>query len=243
MIWVIAFFIIILISSVLAYRSMRDYEEFPDILSLNSLYFIGNPSNLTPEVIKRLHDFFVAQKQFFSLEKLIKGKEKARILYGPRDLGKDFPELNLVEIEDYLAGENEYSPDSAKKTNVNQALTWLIEAKNNPKKNLVVGSELNDLTVEENQKVFLQSVLMPIEKSEPAFQATLRVMVVDPDPIKRIELARKIDQLLKTATGLNKHEDAYPEIKKYESFKQRSLVPKEVSEFLLSSTEVASLMA
>lgn len=222
---------------------MRDYEEFPDILSLNSLYFIGNAANLTPEVIKRLHDFFVSQKQFFSLEKLIKGKEKARILYGPRDLGKDFPELGLVEIEDYLSGENEYSPDAAKKTSVNQALTWLIEPKNNPKKELVVGNELGDLAVDENQKVFIQAVLMPVEKSEPVFQATLRVMVVDPDPIKRIELAKKIDQLLKIATGLNKHSDVYPESKKYESFKQRSLVPKEVSEFLVSSAEIASLIA
>src|ERR1044071_4017614 len=99
MIWVIAFFIIILISSVLAYRSMRDYEEFPDILSLNSLYFIGNPAGLSPEMMKKLHNFFLIRKHFFSLEKLIKGHDKARVLYGPRDLGKDFPELNLVEIE------------------------------------------------------------------------------------------------------------------------------------------------
>ena len=47
--------------------------------------------------------YILKEKHFFALEKLIKGKEKARVLYGPRDMTRNFPELNLVEIEDYLA--------------------------------------------------------------------------------------------------------------------------------------------
>lgn len=222
---------------------MRDYEEFPDTLGLNSLYFIGNPQSLTAEVVKKLHTFFLSQKQFFSLEKLIKGKEKARILYGPRDLSKDFPELNLVEIEDYLESENEYDAESEKKVNVNESLSWLIEPKNNSKKGLVVNDELKNLTVGEEQKVFIQSVLMPVSNPELVFQSTLRVMVVDANPIKRVELAKKINKLIGTATGLNKHEDDYPETKKYESYKLRSIIPKEVTEFPLSGDEIISLVA
>lgn len=221
---------------------MRDYEEFPDTLGLNSLYFIGNPQSLTVETLKELHDFFLSKKQFFSLEKLIKEKEKAHILYGPGDLEKNFPELNLIEVEDYLGSEKGYDAESEKKVSVNQSLSWLIDPKNNSKKGLVVNDELKNLTVGEDQKVFVQSVLMPAPGPKPVFQSTLRVMVVDPDPIKKVELAKKINQLITAATGLNKHEDNYPETKKYESYKLRSFIPKEVAEFPLSGDEIISLI-
>ena len=224
---------------------MRDYEEFPDSQSLNTLFYIGNPQNLTAQVLKKMHDFFLAQKQFFSLEKLTRGKEKARVIFGPRDMAKNFPELNLVEIEDYLADEGGFlSEDFDKKVNVNQALSWLIEPKNNPKKQLHIGDELKNLTVEENQKVFIQAVLMPVEKQgNTVFQSTLRIMVTDPDPIKRVELSKKIKQIISEATGLNKHEDTFPETKKYESFKQRSLIPQEVAGFPFSGEEILALIS
>ena len=225
---------------------MRDYEEFPDSLSLNTLFYIGNPQVLTVETLKKLHDLNIAGKQFFSLERLIKGKENARVIFGPRELPANFPELNLVELEDYLDNDNLVSVGDEKKVNVNQALSWLIEPKNS-KKTIVVTEGLRNLSVDPNQKVFIQAVLMPIEKQ--LFQTTLRVMVVDPDPIKRVELARNVDQIIKAATGLNKrsfssnkHEDVFSEGRKFDSFKQRSLIPKEVAEFGLTADEVLSLV-
>lgn len=98
MIWIVAFFIIILVSAVLAFRSMKDYEEFPDNLSLNTLFFIGNPQNLTAGSLKKLHGVFLGRKQFFSIERLNKGKERALVIFGPKDLPEILPELNLVEI-------------------------------------------------------------------------------------------------------------------------------------------------
>ncbi len=246
MIWVILFFIIILISSVLAYRSMRDYEEFPENLTLNSLYYIGNSTALNFQTLSKLHDLFLEERHFFTLEKLIKGKEIARVLYGPRDMSKNFPELNLVEIEDYLAGQSGYpSTDSSqKRVNVDQVLSWLVESKNNAKKLLNIDNAFLNLNLNEDQKVFIQTVLMPIEKSgENLFQSTLRIMVSDSDAIKRIELAKRINQIFQTATGLSKHEDSFPENKKYDSFKQRSLIPKEVEEFLLTNNEVIALIS
>jgi hypothetical protein len=238
------FFIIILISSVLAYRSMRDYEEFPDTLSLNSLFYIGAPQNLK-DALKRLHDVNLSEKHFFSLEKLIKGAEKAWVIFGNRDLQEHFPELNLIEIEDYI---NENSllqgSESEKSVGVNQTLSWLIEPKNNPKKVLHVTNELKGLKAAEDQKIFIQAVLMPVEKpGEESFQSTLRIMVADPDPIKKVELAKKINQVLSSATGLNKREDDFPESRKFDSFKQRTLIPKEVAEFYLTADEVLALLA
>lgn len=224
---------------------MRDYEEFHDSLSLNSLFYIAAPQNLK-ESLKRLHDLNLNEKHFFSLEKLIKGEEKAWVIFGNRDLQNHFPELNLVEIEDYLS-EYPSSLQSAaeeKYVSVDQSLSWLIEPKNNPKKLLLVTDELKNLKTQQNQKIFLQAVLMPVEKQgEVSFQSTLRIMVADSDPIKKVELAKRINQMVTSATGLNKKEDDFPESRKFDSFKQRTLIPKEVAEFYLTTDEVLALLA
>lgn len=223
---------------------MRDYEEFPDTLSLNSLFYIGAPQNLK-ETLKKLHDINLSEKHFFSLEKLIKGAEKAWVIFGNRDLPRHFPELNLVEIEDYISDNSSLlsGSEAEKRVGVNQSLSWLIEPKNNPKKVLHVTNGLKDLNVAMDQKIFLQAVLMPVEKQGiDVFQATLRVMVADPDPIKKVELAKKVNQVLASATGLNKREDDFPESRKFDSFKQRTLIPKEVAEFYLTSDEIMALL-
>ena len=225
---------------------MRDYEEFPENLSLNTLYYIGNPSGLTAAGFDKLHQLFLKDKYFFSVEKLLKGKERAVVLYGPRDLAKSCPELSLVEIEDYLGENSDFltPAEQNKKVNVNLVLSWLVEPKNNPKKLLHIESGAMNFTLEDDQKVFIQMVLMPIQKSgENVFQSTFRVMVSDPDAIKRIELAKKVGAIFNTATGLNKHEDSFPETKKYDSYKQRSLIPKEVAEFMLTQEEVISFIS
>lgn len=246
MIWIIIFFIIILISSVLAYRSMRDYEEFPEDLSLNSLFFVGNPAGLTEATLQKMHSLLEAGKHFFALEKLMKGKEKAIVLYGPKEVIQNFPELSLVELEDYLTGGGNlgFDQNESKTVNVNQVLSWLVEPKNNLKKLLHVDKGLVNLVLDDSQKVFIQVVLMPLEKGgQKVFQSTLRVMVADNDPIKRVELAKKVNQSFQEATGLIKREDAFPESKRFESFKQRSLIPKEVAEFYLTDQEILSLVS
>ncbi len=245
MIWVIFFFIIILISSVLAYRSMRDYEEFPDSVSLNALFYIGNPSNINEETLKRIHSRFTQEKHFFSLERLVKGDEKAVVLFGERQMREQFPELSLVEIEDYVGEVNLLAGDGNDKTvDVNQAISWLIEPKSDPKKLLTIGDEFRDLKVGKDQKVFVQVILMPSERAgETVFQATIRVMVADPDPVSRVALAKSTNDLVMRATGLKKHDDNFPEGKKFESFKQRSFIPKEVSEFTLTTQEVLDILS
>ena len=182
MIWVIAFFVIILISSVLAYRSMRDYEEFPEASDLNSLFYVGNPQNLSEETLKKLHD--ISQNKFFSLERLIKGKEKVWVIFGSRDLVQKLPELGLVEIEDYLSDSAGLQPVSDKTVSVDHVLSWTVVPKTNPQKQLRVTDQLSEVIVEPDQRLFFQAVLMPVKLG--LFQTTLRVMVFDEDPISRV---------------------------------------------------------
>lgn len=214
---------------------MRDYEEFPESSSLNSVFFIGNTANFTVDTLNKIYKFLLSDKQFFSLERLHRGKEKVLVIYGPKSLKDHLPELNLVELEDYIDGEG---------VSVNQSLTWLIEAKNNPKKVLHVGEGLKDLEIGPAQKFFIQIVCMPLSNPpESIFQATLRIMVIENDPSTRIQLSKKVDEAFALATGLHKHEDDFPEINKFESFKMRSLIPKESAYFPISAQEIFEILA
>lgn len=243
MIWIILFFVIILTSAVLAFRSMRDYEEFPENLNLNSVFFLGNPNAFTVETLKKLHGLLLGRKQFFSIERLIKGREKALVLFGPKELPGFLPELNLVELEDYLADPGYIHTDSEKKVNVNETITWLIEPKNNVKRLLHIGSELKDLELAEGQRLFVQVVGEPQGNKEGEyFQSTLRIMVYEKDSMERINLAKRVVGVFTDATGLNKHEDGFPEAKKFESFKKRALIPKEVVEFKLTAQEIFDIV-
>lgn len=245
MIWIVLFFIIILVSAVLAFRSMKDYEEFPGSENINSLFFVANSQNFTENSLKKLHKAFLNSKQFFSLERLNKGQERVLVIFGPREIPEILPELKLVEIEDYLADPNSLEQNNMdKKASVNHALTWLIEGKLN-KKPLHIGEELKNLDLGKDQQFHIQIVAIPeaaitdLEK----FQSTIRVMVVEDDSIERVALAKILTQGLEQATGFNRHQDNFPEQKKFESFKQRSLVPKEVTPFSLSCQEIYALLA
>lgn len=237
MIWIVFFLLIILVSSVLAYRSMKDYEEIPDALTLNALFYVSSPSNID-KALSTLHRKFSGQK-FFSLERLVKEDERAIVLFAERGMKKDFEELGLVEIEDYLTSWDGLSRHE-KQTSVDETISWLLDPKTDSKSLLQVKDEFRDLKVKSGQKVFFQMVLMPTGDSQ--FQSTLRVMVADPDPVGRVQLAKDVNLLISNSIGLNKHVDGFSESKKFESFKQRTLVPKEVSEFYLSQEEIISLL-
>ncbi len=237
MIWIILFFIIILVSAVLAFRSMKDYEEFPDSVGLNSLFYIGNPSAFSEGLLDRLHGVFSEKKQFFSLEKLNKGSEAALAIFGPAEMEDLFPELKLVEIEDYLGEAGSELLAVSKAVTVNQSLTWLIDPKSsfkNPEHDLKI-------EIKENQKLFLQAVCVPEINAKTGFQCTLRLMAVDPNPVDRLGLAKKAAEIFEQSFGLKKLVDSYPEQKKFSSYQQRSLIPKEVSPFQLNTKDLAEL--
>lgn len=246
MIWIILFFIIILVSAVLAFRSMRDYEEFPDSIASNTLFYIANPQKFNEISLEKLHDFFLTRKQFFSLERLNKGQERALVIFGPGELPEILPELNLIEIEDYVsdAGISAGRLDSDKTVSVDDSLTWLLEPKSVSKKLLHVGNEIKEIQLAQNQKFFMQIVCLGENiGGKKDFQISLRVMVVDQDSIEKVLLAKKVSEVLETATGLKKHEDNFPESKKFDSYKQRSLIPKEVSAFPLNTQEIFALLS
>ncbi|OGE25713.1 hypothetical protein A3C32_01240 [Candidatus Daviesbacteria bacterium RIFCSPHIGHO2_02_FULL_41_14] len=102
-IWLLLFFIVILISFVLAIRSLRHYRENPARLGVTfSLYLIQNTSALTESLLEELNREVLEKRLVISFERLYKGDKKALIIYGPSLLLTNRVEkLGLLELEDY----------------------------------------------------------------------------------------------------------------------------------------------
>lgn len=99
--WFVLFFLIIAISFVLAYQSMKDYVEKP-ALNAYSLYLIRNPLALTSQLLDEIYLALNSQDSLVSFEKLFKGQKSALVVFGPKAILDKFNgRLNLLELEDY----------------------------------------------------------------------------------------------------------------------------------------------
>ena len=107
--WLVLFALVIVISFILAFQSMRDYQESPKHSKVEyGLYLIRNTSGLTTYILGLIHDQIVKKGLLFSLERLFKGSKSALVIYGPKNILTDFSEkLNLLELEDYTSIDKE----------------------------------------------------------------------------------------------------------------------------------------
>lgn len=248
MIWVVLFILIVIISFYLAWRSMRGYQEAPDELSDANTsfapFYVSDSKTFNLNSLAKLHAFSESSGYILSLERLFKGKDSALIIYGPETMPETFPELKLVELEDYLQNptDSKTSVFNEKKVSLNQSYSWTIEPKNNPKKSLIIKPGfLKSLELENEQRFFWQSVIAPI-KGTNIFQTTIRAMVVDNNPVKKIELAKKMDLEIENYTGLAKKNSPSSNAQVFDSFVKRAITPKEVASFMVSAEETFKLL-
>lgn len=255
--WIVGLTVVITVSFYLALKSMKDFKETPHKNVNYAYFYIKNAFKLDALVINKIHKLLLPANAICSFEKLVKGSEKAVVIYCPSQIKNELPELELVELEDYLAeppkeGESQ-TPEDPKKFELNKSFAWTISAKNNDKKKLEVTTNfLKMLDLKDDQKFCWQIVCYPISKSKNTdhqnsaeiakFQITIRCLVVDPDPVKRVELAKKMDEEIFNSTGLTKEARQNTTQQIFNDYRKRSFIPKEVSKFILSSEEIYSLI-
>ncbi|MDO8618727.1 MAG: hypothetical protein Q7R49_02145 [Candidatus Daviesbacteria bacterium] len=101
LIWAALFLIIIAISAILAYQSMRDYQIKPTANLSYGLFLIKNPLVLTT-IFDTLHDQALQSGYLISLERLFKGSKSALVIFAPHKLINALsPDLQVVELEEY----------------------------------------------------------------------------------------------------------------------------------------------
>src|SRR5437870_4004856 len=101
--WLLLFFLTVAISFVLAYQSMRDYQENPGHFKIEySLFLIRSPEALNINVLKAIEVELSKENLIISLERLFKGTKTALVIFGPKIILQKFSTtLNLLELEEY----------------------------------------------------------------------------------------------------------------------------------------------
>lgn len=217
-IWIILFAVIILISFILALRSMRDYHEIPiHSKTAYSLYLIKNEANLTEDLLTRINSIINQKRLVVSFERLCKGSKKALVVYGPVPILKTFfEELNLMELEDYTFNDNEGQ----------SKLCWEISSKNfqgHPEKSVGFYKALENL--DNGDQFWWQLVLQPLcEKKglSPMFKAMIRAVVITDSDEKNQKIKQAVDRIIKESELLVLPQ-IYSSKQVFEFYQQRSL--------------------
>ena len=106
-VWLILFLLVIGISFLLAFRSMKEYHEIPHKSDLEyALFLIRSPTNLNPEFLQTFQQKSAKKGLIISFERLFKGSESALCVFGPKEVLGSYAALNLLELEDYSSDFN-----------------------------------------------------------------------------------------------------------------------------------------
>lgn len=98
--WLLLFLLIVAISFILAYQSMKDFREVPGIE--NSVFLIREIHALTNRFLESLYESTKEEGDIISLERLVKGTQSALVIFGPKNILQQYiTQLNLLELEDY----------------------------------------------------------------------------------------------------------------------------------------------
>lgn len=242
-IWIAIFLITIVVSVILALRSMRDYHEVPLHPQIPySLFLIKNEAGLTEDLLKQISEMIGKKRLIISFEKLFRGSKKALVVYGPvtviEQLGK---ELDLTELEDYSL--------KSKQVSEHDILSWEVSSKyfqKNDETPFHFTEVVKDLS--DNEELWWQLILQPRcdrDELQPMFKALIRVAVISADKQKSQDIKLNLDKHIRES-GLLALPQAYSSTQIFEFYQHRSLpqklFTKEGGHFMISSFEVKYLL-
>lgn len=193
----LAVLVIILLSLFFTYLSMKGYKYTPAGNLKYTLVLIKNPQAFNSQVLAQIYKLLAKKEAIFSIEKLQKNNSQAIVLFIPQFLKDNLdPSLNLLELEDYLSQANDF-------TQVKESHTYTfglnLASKN---QNLLIQEPLfSKLELGEQQQFYLQLSLLPQKNISGTFKTNVRAMVVEKDSHKKIELVKKVNELLKQSTN------------------------------------------
>lgn len=230
--WILLFILIVATSFVLAFLSMKDYQEIPLQSKVEyGLYLIRQPQGFSGNFLDDIGRVLQDGSLLVSIERLFKGNQAALTIFGPKNLLSQFnSNLNLLELEDYTQN-----------LSVADLSIWEMGVKN--QNQVVTGSNeifshLSQLGPED--QFFWQIVLGAKKQGENlAFQTQIRAVVYSKDPNKKQSLV-SLFQDLKSAELSKVPRPFSPELM-MDFYRQRSL-GKDSSGPILTSEGVINLL-
>lgn len=176
--WIALFLIIIGISFVLAFQSMKDYSEAPEQSREEyGLFLVRQIENFDAGVLDSIRKLIFEQGLIISIERLFKGSKAALTIFGPKQvMGELSSTLNLLELEDYILGF-----DSKDIT------IWEVGMRHTRNLNLEdIGSILEAFPKLNDEDQFFWQVIVGVRGNDDLpFHTQIRAAVYCQDPLRR----------------------------------------------------------
>ena len=225
--WLVLFLIIITVSFILAFQSMRDFVERPvNTGEEYGLFLIRSPDGLTVELLNSLHSQLVKKSRIISLEKLFKGRKSALVVFGPKKVLMPFGQnLNLLELEDYT------------KINNGHFHIWEMGLKRFSKS--FNGQVLTNMPAfKEDEQFWWQLVLQNAHRGPKKFAGQIRAVLSSSDPVRLKDLF----QTLSERGDLVKVPQAITSAQELAHFKERAIQPGATHLVSLNPEEIVPLL-
>ncbi len=205
--WLLLFLLVIGISFILAFRSMKDYQAIPQKTHVGyGLFLVRQIKNFDAKLLDSIRQEVLAKGAIVSLERLFKGRQTALTIFGPKNILVKFQsELDILELEDYTM-EFKDSDVSVWEMGVREAVKLNLDHFNK------IFSNLPQLEAEE--QFFWQ--VIPNKG-----QVQIRAAVSSKDPMRKKMLASA--QHLNAAGGLVKIPKPFSNEQMIEFYRARSL--------------------
>lgn len=239
MIWYLGLIICAVISFFLALRSMKDFQEDPEIKSTDyGLFLIKNTALLTNELFEKLIESL--KGYICSLELIQKGESRALVGYLPQFVLSQFPALEMVEIEDYILGRGQVQQDPfilSRQITLDESFSWKLQ----PKKTQLNTLKKTDFKIDLDTNQYLAWQIV-FDLSGEKLQITPRVIIKDKDPQQKIGLIKKVKQQIEEKTSLISGTSLIHSAV-YEDYKKRTIIPKHVQQFLVEAKTVREFLS
>jgi hypothetical protein len=243
MIFIISLLIVAVIAFFLTLRSMKGFEDVAQPKQEFTLFLIRNESAVNEELLQDLSQMAITNRCQISLERLMKGAQSVLVIFGPQTLLPQYPKLQLLELEDYLEDPAHSSTtwQHSSKASVNFSLGWLMDKKAHQS---VVFYDyfLKGISLTAEQEFFLQIVFYPIKPTLNNYQVTIRAIVVEQDHHKRIALAKFFEDYFAQSVKLYKATKSVSTKALFESYKKRTIVPRQVHQLVLKDSEILNIL-
>jgi len=234
--WLLLFFLVIAISFVMAYRSMRDFQFIPQKTGLEyGLFLIRNPNAITAEFLIDLSNKILQKNLSLSFERLFKGPQSALVVFGPKEqLMAISSHLNLLELEDYSL-----------KIDENQISAWELGLKDLSQKEFLLENPFAILAELQTSEQFWWQVSLKLDSSKEnldknKFLTQIRCVFSSADDRRRSELTSKLVGI--GAPALVKVPKPFTSEKILEFYRKRILSMEKINPSL-SAKEVLKVVA
>lgn len=185
--WLALFVLVVLISLILAFVSMRDYQEIPQKSSLEyGLFLIRHPFLVNSQFLESIHAS-LAEGLIISLERLFKGKKHTLVIFGPKKILQSYQDLSLLELEDYT-----------KEVTAKDISAWEADFKKVKEEAEKEDSPFKNFPNLEDEDQFWWQVTLQARKGQGVdgiFQTQIRAVVYCQDPQRRKELTQALQNL------------------------------------------------